>query len=191
MSLRFINLTKFPVRIWTGGKPSNGKPAKETLFPPSGNIVRIRFTERPETSSGLVQLMFTEPKSIEGLPEETSPDLRYIVTESVFKFVEDRKDFVYPASVIRERDKSIAHRYLTCHSRVEVYKFFASRGHYTKGKPLNRPACCKRCGIWYDELPLVLTVIDNKPVYVEADPVPDCVNCAARDLAKTTTKVIE
>lgn len=122
MALRFINLTPYPVRIW-----SQGREDRETVFPTSGSTVRIKFSKVKVTSSELVELMVVQPVSMSELPTEIIRDLRYIVSESVFKFIEDRKDFVYPSSVVRNRTGGVAaYECLACHPIADVKAFFKS-----------------------------------------------------------------
>ncbi len=124
MALRFINLTPYPVKIW-----SQGREDRETVFPTSGRTVRIKFSKKLSTASELVQLVVVEPISMSDLPIEVARDLRYIVSESVFKFIDDRKDFVYPSTIVRSRDGGVsAYQCLGCHPADQVKEFF--RTHY-------------------------------------------------------------
>lgn len=122
MALRFINLTPYPVRIW-----AQGRQDRETVFPTSGRTVRIKFSSKVVTSSERVELRYVEPISMSELPKEIEKDLRYIVSESVFRLVDDRKDFVHPASVIRGVAGGVAaHLFLACHTKDQVKAFFAT-----------------------------------------------------------------
>jgi hypothetical protein len=121
MAIRFINLTPFPVRVW-----AQGRADRETVFPTSGRTVRIKFSNRVVTSSDMVELRVVEPVSMSELPTEIDRDLRYIVSESVFRLVDDRKDFVHPASVVRDKNGTVAaHQFLACHSKEKVKEFYA------------------------------------------------------------------
>lgn len=130
MALRFINLTPYPVRIW-----SQGRQDRETVFPTSGSTVRIKFSKVKVTSSELVELMVVQPVSMSALPTEIARDLRYIVSESVFKFIDDRKDFVYPSSVVRNQSGGVAaYECLACHPVADVKEFFRSVYEQTRQK---------------------------------------------------------
>lgn len=132
MAIRFINLTPFPVRIW-----SQGRPERETVFPTSGRTVRIKFSNRVVTSSEMVELRLVEPVSMSDLPVEIARDLRYIVSESVFRLVDDRKDFVHPASVVRDKSGAVsAHQFLACHSKEQVREFYAVHCPRTLVRPI-------------------------------------------------------
>lgn len=121
MAIRFINLTPYPVRIW-----AQGRQERETVFPTSGRTVRVKFSNRVVTSSDMVELRVVEPVSMSELPKEIDRDLRYIVSESVFRLVDDRKDFVHPASVVRDKGGIVvAHMFLSCHPRDKVKDFYA------------------------------------------------------------------
>jgi hypothetical protein len=121
MAIRFINLTPFPVRIW-----AQGRQDRETVFPTSGRTVRIKFSNRVVTSSEMVELRVVEPVSMSELPAQIERDLRYIVSESVFRLVDDRKDFVHPAAVVRDKSGSVvAHQFLACHAKDKVKGFYA------------------------------------------------------------------
>jgi len=122
VALRFVNLTPYAVRVW-----AQAKPDRETVFPASGKTVRVKFSSRVVTSSDRVELRHVEPISVSDLPTDVARDLRYIVSESVFRLVEDRKDFVHPASVIRDpQGKVAAYLFLAAHTKAETQAFYAT-----------------------------------------------------------------
>lgn len=182
MAIRFINLMPYAVRIWTGGKPAQGRTPKETVFPPSGESIRIKFNEQMVTSAELVELKVVEPVSMTGVPDAVAIGIRYIVSESVFRWVEDRKDFVYPFDPIRQGGKLVAHRLLGCHTRTQVEKFYAGRGLYTAGIALNQAAKCRRCGSWYDEKPIRVALVDGIPVVADDPATAPCPRCSLKEV---------
>ncbi len=150
--IAFVNLTKHEVVLWKNGQRKN-----EVVFPPSGQVARLSHRE---DTAGFpmqnVEFKVVDDYQVEGLPEESTPHVRYIVSESVWKSAGARKDLVCPhgqASGADARRRS-AKRYLRVHPAPAVERYFEAFGF----------ARCTICQTWESRLVMVVSAVGSGTV---------------------------
>ncbi len=122
----FLNLTKTEVVLWKNGQRKN-----EVVFPPSGTIARVIHEEEGVgfPMQG-VEAKVVSFKGVEGLPEDSRPELRYFVTEGVWGAVGFRKDLVCGWGQVsgEEARRRSAKRMMRVHPVDQVDRFFEGLG---------------------------------------------------------------